>query len=435
MRTATVVIGAGYGDEGKGLISDALVAAGGADATVVRFNGGAQAGHTVSLDDGRRHVFHHVGSGTFAGAATYLSRFFVANPILLVEELGELAALGLYPHIAIDPAAPVTTPYDMMINQIAERARGEERHGSCGLGVGETVERSMHPQFALTANMLRKSDAVWATLLRIRSDWLPIRLAALGIRRLSQPDRALIGSDAVLERWLDDVAAFLGAVTIGGAAAMLRRVPSFIFEGAQGLMLDQDHGAFPYVTRSNTGLRNVLALAPEMDIDRLDITYVTRAYATRHGAGPLAHELLGAPHNRTAEETNIANPWQGQLRYGVLDLSILQRAIAGDLSHAAGADITTSHALAVTCLDQIGAGTTVVASGRKVQAAPEALADMAARAVDAAGLSMSFGPTRSSVRQANIQHSPRSRHVPGVFTRAQAGAVISPARRSAGPEC
>ncbi|MEJ2125462.1 MAG: adenylosuccinate synthetase, partial [Alphaproteobacteria bacterium] len=134
---AKAVIGAAYGDEGKGLITDALVASCGAAATVVRFNGGAQAGHTVTLPDGRRHVFHHIGSGTLAGAPTFLSRFFVANPILLATEIANLAAMGFTPSIAIDPDAPVTTPFDMMINQFAETARGSGRHGSCGLGFGE----------------------------------------------------------------------------------------------------------------------------------------------------------------------------------------------------------------------------------------------------------------------------------------------------------
>jgi adenylosuccinate synthase len=395
MRTARVVIGAGYGDEGKGLISDALAASAGADATVIRFNGGAQAGHTVTLDDGRRHVFHHVGSGAFAGAPTYLSRFFVANPILLAEELGELAALGAHPRVAIDPAAPVTTPYDMMINQIAEQARGGGRHGSCGLGFGETVERAMHPQFALTAGMLERPTEVRALLLRIRSDWVPGRLAALGVAP-SEADRALIASDAILERWLEDAAAFLAAVTLG-RADMLRPATSLVFEGAQGLMLDQHRGAFPHVTRSNTGLRNVLALAPEMGVGRLDITYVTRAYTTRHGAGPLAHERAQAPHDRTAEETNIPNPWQGSLRYGVLDLSVLQRAIAADLSDAAGAGVAISHDLAVTCLDQIGDSALLFASGRAVRAAPEALAEMATRAAGTNALCMAFGPTRSTL--------------------------------------
>src|SRR5262249_8795597 len=112
---AKVVIGAGYGDEGKGLMTDALAASFGPAATVVRFNGGAQAGHTVTLASGRRHVFHHIGSGTLAGVRTFLSRFFVANPILFGPEIAALKSAGVTPRIMIDPDAPITTPYDMMI--------------------------------------------------------------------------------------------------------------------------------------------------------------------------------------------------------------------------------------------------------------------------------------------------------------------------------
>src|SRR5471032_1189579 len=91
-KTALAVIGAGYGDEGKGLLVDALAAAG-ETAIVCRSNGGAQAGHTVTLADGRRHVFHHLGSGALAGAATHLSRFFVHHPMLLQEERRAVATL------------------------------------------------------------------------------------------------------------------------------------------------------------------------------------------------------------------------------------------------------------------------------------------------------------------------------------------------------
>ena len=84
-KTARVVIGAQFGDEGKGRLTAHHVVEVGDDAIVVRFNGGAQAGHTVVAPDGRRHVFSHVGSGALTGAATYLSRFFVANPILFLK--------------------------------------------------------------------------------------------------------------------------------------------------------------------------------------------------------------------------------------------------------------------------------------------------------------------------------------------------------------
>ncbi|HCB15329.1 MAG TPA: adenylosuccinate synthase, partial [Gammaproteobacteria bacterium] len=115
--TAQVVIGAQFGDEGKGRWVDYYAAKNSDDGIVIRFNGGAQAGHTVVTPDGRRHVFSHIGSGAFAGAKTFLSRFFVCNPILFLKEREKLAALGIKPVTGIDPASPVTTPYDMMINQ------------------------------------------------------------------------------------------------------------------------------------------------------------------------------------------------------------------------------------------------------------------------------------------------------------------------------
>ena len=395
MPIAKAVIGAGYGDEGKGLMTDALVAPYGAAATVVRYNGGAQAGHTVTLADGRRHVFHHVGSGAFAGAATFLSRFFVANPILLASEIADLAAIGVHPRIAIDPDAPVTTPFDMMINQIAERARGKGRHGSCGLGFGETLERNLRPEFALTVRQLKDGELP-SRLSSIRRSWAPERLTRLGLWPIGDEDMALLNDDAIIEHWLEDAAAFLDAVAIS-EAARLREAEIIVFEGAQGLLLDQDRGAFPHVTRSNTGLKNVLTLAYEIGIGRLDAYYVSRSYATRHGAGPLAHELPGPPSADVVDATNIVNPWQGALRFGMLDLAILQRAVASDLSDAARATTRVSHSLAMTCLDQVGPAISYFENGRLRQTSAEALAARAAHAVAATALVTSFGPTRDTL--------------------------------------
>src|SRR5687768_6543349 len=143
-KTAVIIIGALFGDEGKGLLTDYHAARFGSDVIVARFNGGAQAGHTVVLPDGRRHIFSHFGSGTLTGAATFLSRYFVSNPLLFLREAAELEAIGIAsPVIFADERAPVTTPYDMLINQWAETARGSAKHGSCGVGFGETVERSL----------------------------------------------------------------------------------------------------------------------------------------------------------------------------------------------------------------------------------------------------------------------------------------------------
>jgi adenylosuccinate synthase len=136
------VIGACYGDEGKGRTVDAIAHRLGAGTVVVRSNGGAQAGHTVVAPSGARHVFHQIGSGAFAGAATHFSRFMVSHPMMLAEEVRAVAALGGETVITADPRGFVTTPWDMMVNQAVEMARGGGRHGSCGLGFGETHIRA-----------------------------------------------------------------------------------------------------------------------------------------------------------------------------------------------------------------------------------------------------------------------------------------------------
>lgn len=394
--TPHAVIGAGYGDEGKGLMTDKLAARAPGGTLVIRFNGGAQAGHTVALGDGRRHVFSHVASGSLRGARTYLSRYFVSNPLLFAGEWEALAQLGITPQVYVDPYGLVSTPYDMALNQIAEAARGSGRHGSCGIGFGETIERNLDPACALTVADLEDPDALRHRLERIRDDYVPRRLCALGLLDWRQAPRfkdALTG-DGAIDRYLEDAAGFLARTCIAGGDVM-RHFPALVFEGAQGLLLDQDRGAFPHVTRSNTGLKNVMRLAAHAGLDRLDVTYVTRAYVTRHGAGPLSGELAGPPAPGVRDATNRPNAYQGSLRFAHLDLRILQSAIAADLSDAPD-DIAVSHGLAVTCLDQLDRAATYL-DGPARAASPEALAAAAAQATGARWLYRSHGPTAADV--------------------------------------
>ena len=171
---ATAVIGANFGDEGKGAVTAHLVGAAPATSIVGRFNGGAQAGHTV-VTPRRRHVFHHFGSGTLAGAASFLSRHFIVNPFLWEKERDELG----HAELLVDPSAMLTTPFDMLLNQVAERKRGDGRHGSCGIGINETVTRCQ--SLMTSAGMTRDTDQLRDTLIRIRthawsrSDWLETR--------------------------------------------------------------------------------------------------------------------------------------------------------------------------------------------------------------------------------------------------------------------
>ncbi|MFW2477394.1 MAG: adenylosuccinate synthetase, partial [Sediminibacterium sp.] len=126
MKKATVIVGLGYGDEGKGLLTDYYCH--NADRPlVIRFNGGQQAGHTVVLKNGTRHVFSNFGSGTLRGVSTYWSAYCTFSPRYFLEEL---SLLPITPMLYLDPACPVTTHYDVLYNRALEISRGKNRYGS-----------------------------------------------------------------------------------------------------------------------------------------------------------------------------------------------------------------------------------------------------------------------------------------------------------------
>lgn len=396
MKSAQVVIGANFGDEGKGLMTDFLCSQLKGGAVVVRFNGGAQAGHTVTTPDGRRHVFHHVGSGSFCGATTFLSHFFVVNPILFHQEIQELSGLGVTPRVIIDPASPLTTPYDMLINQIIEDARGNARHGSCGIGFGETIERNLRSEFATVMADLRDPAGLKDRLDSIRRDWVPARLAELGITEPFGGKPDLFMSEGLRDRYLEDATAFFAAVETHDIG-ILDRFDHIVFEGAQGLLLDQDGKWFPHVTRSSTGLRNVGALAVDAGLGCLDVVYATRAYTTRHGAGPLPHALEDKPYVGIVDETNIPNAYQGTLRFAWLDLDLLGATIADDIKSIEPLDLTITPMLAVSCVDQIDEVVTIIKDNASMAVKRE---DIARFMLDSIGMTdgwESRGATRETV--------------------------------------
>ncbi|MBI1216495.1 MAG: adenylosuccinate synthase [Alphaproteobacteria bacterium] len=400
VKTADAVIGAGYGDEGKGLTTDFLATRAGGEghALVVRFNGGAQAGHTVVAPDGRRHIYSHVTSGAMSAVPGFLSRFFVCNPLLFVKEYAQLQNHGTAPVLHVDERAPVTTPYDMMINQIVEESRGHGRHGSCGMGFGETVERQQHAEFALCYADLNDKSLLREKLEGIRHGWLPERLKALGVEQVSHQWRERIDAEGIMEKFMADAAFFLKVTKPEDPGFLARWHGRIVFEGAQGLLLDQARGHFPHVTRSHTGLKNVLTLCAEASIGAVEAFYVTRTYATRHGAGPLAHELQKPPYAAIVDETNVHNPHQGNLRFGWLDADILARAVADDLSDAEGSGIEISHGLSVTCVDQLDPVSHLFEVGVLRAIERNDFAAHLLSRTKGAFLIESHGPTRSSMR-------------------------------------
>jgi adenylosuccinate synthase len=265
-----------------------------------------------------------------------------------LKELGHLP-----PTVAIDPRCLITTPFDMMVNQVLEDSRGNARHGSVGIGFGETIGRNIFPAFQLWRSDLASNRTNLAQKLRlIRDNWLPIRLKQLDLPRIPRDDERL--SDKVIDFFLEELIAFHDATMIAGAEFLTGK--SVIFEGAQGLLLDMDKGKKPHVTRSNTGLKNVVPIAKAARLN-LSVVYVTRSYMTRHGAGPLDGEY--SPDPPIIDETNSEHPYQGKLRFGRLDTTALLKRVHEDANEAQkvlGVNIPRS--IAVSCIDQIDDKTT-----------------------------------------------------------------------------
>lgn len=345
MARAKVIIGAGYGDEGKGLMTD-YFSSQSPDSLIVRFNGGAQAGHTVVSPDNVRHVFSHFGSGTLNGCDTYLSHHFVCNPILFKKEHLELDSKHCAPKVYVHPLSLITTPYDMIINQALEMHRGNDRHGSVGVGFGETIERvEWYFSTAVTDLFYSKHADILFMLERIRREYLPYRLTKKQFEPFKDMDFDLINRS-----WLESLNFFFSTIKIQQYKELKNK--ELIFEGAQGLMLDMEYGYFPHVTRSYCGLRNVRQIINWIDKSiELDAYYVSRLYRTRHGAGPLLHECsLNDLDFNAFDSTNKKHQYQGPLRFGRLDHRELNSFIERDFTKYSKEKDTCN--VVFTCLDQ-----------------------------------------------------------------------------------
>lgn len=308
---ARVVIGSSFGDEGKGLVTDWLCSQGAG--MVVRFNGGAQAGHTVVTPDKERHVFRHFGSGTFCDVPTFLSQYFVCNPILFFQERTQLFELGFHPVVYAHPECLVTTFVDMLINQVKETKRGDKRHGSCGIGFHETIARSRVPELKITmSDLWNGGHRLEEQLVEMCDKYSTFRIGS----PITEPD--------AIKAFLDCCNHFASCVNPLG----IGQCKDPVYEGAQGLLLDQDNKEFfPHVTHSNTGMKNVETLCAQAGTAKKEIYYVSRTYTTRHGAGPLPHEDSKLSY---VDETNHPTAFQGRLRFAKLDSAGLLQRIKED---------------------------------------------------------------------------------------------------------
>ena len=312
------VIGLGFGDEGKGQTTHSLCHHDPEHTLVIRFSGGHQAGHTVTDKNNDYHIFSNFGSGTLRGAATYWSSYCTVDPVGFMREFNLLAESGIEPEIYMARDCPVTTPFDKLANITDWEMI---RDGTCGVGVGNTIQREedMHS--------LHVGDLEYSEVTEIK--------VGLIVKYYN------VGAPEMQEFW-DSIIAMLKIVTI------VDDIPSYdhyICEGSQGLMLDQNIGFFPHVTRSNTGSKNILEM-----FEHVAYYLVTRCYQTRHGPGPRTNTSIPiASFEPNKFETNITNVHQGVFKTSMLDLTLLKYAMMRDV----GIRTSKAKTLVVTCCDQM----------------------------------------------------------------------------------
>ena len=288
------IVGAQWGDEGKGKIVDVLCER---FDVVARYQGGPNAGHTVSID-GRRHALHHVPSGVFRpGVRVVIGNGTVIDLGRLIEELQSLATanVDLDRRLYISDRAHVILPVLRRLDALEEAGADEAaRIGTTLRGIGPTYQAKAG-RWGLRLGELADPDHARERIRRMVEGPLGQRLRAAGEETGSAEAMA---RDAVaqyreLSRHVADTATLLNDWLDQGL--------SVLFEGAQGTMLDLDHGSYPFVTSSNTmagGLCAGLGVAPTQVTGALG---VFKAYATRVGAGPMITELSDAVGDRIRE--------------------------------------------------------------------------------------------------------------------------------------
>lgn len=317
MVKAYAVIGANYGDEGKGLVANALCREAFLKhnkALNVLTNGGPQRGHTAYDAEGRRHVFSHFGAG-YAYADIYFSKFYMVNPMTFFMEYRKLQACGMKMNrIFIDRDTTITTPWDMLINRMLESRRCGARHGSCGYGIWETVRRNRYFPLFWKDFIGKNYLEIEELLKKLRDTYFKCILDEYKIN-LDADEWQVWYGDGLVKNFAVDIVGMMGIVGVSDYEVLARQYERVIFENGQGLLLDDD--VDPWGTPTKTDLTYVKKIVNGAEVIPY---YVTRSYLTKHGNGHFDGECAKEDINGSMVDlTNHPNEYQGTLRYGKFD--------------------------------------------------------------------------------------------------------------------
>ena len=359
MGKNVVVIGTQWGDEGKGKIVDWLTES----ATgVVRFQGGHNAGHTLVIG-GKKTVLRLIPSGVLhPQVAIYVGNGVVLSPSALMQEIGELEAAGVdvRSRLKISPACPLVLPIHVALDQAREAAMGETKIGTTGRGIGPAYEDKIARRALRVQDLL--DPAQFAAKLEALLDLHNFMLVNYYKRDavpFAQTRDATLAYAVQIAPMVADVAGLLQQARARGE--------SLLFEGAQGALLDIDHGTYPYVTSSNC-LAGAAASGSGIGPQMLDyVLGIVKAYTTRVGTGPFPTELTDETGAGLAKRGNEFGSVTGRpRRCGWLDLAALKRSL--QLNGVDGLCITKLDVL--DGMPEIRIATSYVKDGRPLSLIP-----------------------------------------------------------------
>ncbi|MEL0191127.1 MAG: adenylosuccinate synthase [Halieaceae bacterium] len=320
MSKNVVVLGTQWGDEGKGKIVDLLTEQATA---VVRFQGGHNAGHTLVID-GEKTVLHVIPSGVLReGVQCLIGNGVVLSPEALLKEIHELEAraVPVRERLVISAACPLILPYHVALDQARERRRGEQKIGTTGRGIGPAYEDKVARRGLRLGDLRnpRRFEEILQEVLDYHNHALVHYYSATALDAKQVFDQAMEEGEQLLPM-MGDVTAILHEHRQTNAR--------ILFEGAQGSLLDIDHGTYPFVTSSNTTAGGT---ATGSGFGPLYLDYVlgiTKAYTTRVGSGPFPTELFDDVGARLAERGHEFGATTGRpRRCGWFDAVALRTAV------------------------------------------------------------------------------------------------------------
>jgi adenylosuccinate synthase len=328
MKKVLIGVDLSFGDSGKGTTTDFLVRKYGAK-TVVRYCGGPQAAHNVIDQNGTHHTFAQFGSGTLVpDTKTFLSRYMLIDPLNMENEerfLKNAGVTDVFDRMFIDEDCVVITPFQKAVNRLRELHRGEGRHGSCGRGIGETVSDSInYPDLTIRAKdlvnpLVLKSKLEEIQKVKIRE--IQSIIDEIPNSEIKEREWDIMTDDTLVEYLVDRYLAFSAKVRFVNRVFLSEILEEevVVFEGSQGVLLDEWYGFHPYTTWSTTTAEYANKLLAEAGYDGEVVKIgILRALTTRHGPGPFPtyDEKLS---RRFPDTFNVTDTWQREFRVGYFD--------------------------------------------------------------------------------------------------------------------